>query len=64
MENEILEVSTDCTISTNGCLKEAYKNANLITTIHLEEGRLKLLKSSLKFKRPIQSLCCRGFKAL
>ena len=65
MENENAEVSADLNeSSTYGCLKEAYENANLITTIHLEEGRLKLLKSSLKFKRPIQSLRCRGFNAL
>ena len=65
MENENNWVSSELTTnSTHGCLRKSYENANLITTIHLEENRLNLLKKSLRFKRPIQSLRCRGFKAL
>ena len=42
--------------SNKGSLKEAYENANPATNIVIERSRLKLLRTSLKLKRPIHSL--------
>ena len=47
-----------------GCLKDRYRNSNLVTQIALERNRLDFLIKSLPFKRPPQSLRVHGFNGL